>query len=60
MLNAFNEREQLERLHDRYKNFSLEVYDHTSSQNHEKLKEAKENLEKTEKDLEELKAKLHK
>lgn len=60
MLNAFNEREQLKRLHDRHKRFSLDVYDHVSSGNKEKLDEAKENLKVTEKELDKLKSKLHK
>lgn len=59
MLNAFNEREQLERLHDRHKRFSLNVYDHLRSHRKEKLEKAKENLKKTETELQKLKEKLH-
>ncbi|MCL5130298.1 MULTISPECIES: hypothetical protein [unclassified Algibacter] len=54
-----DERNQLEALHDRYKNFSLEVYDHHISGNHEKLKEAQKNLRETEIELNALKKKLH-
>ncbi|WP_452598449.1 hypothetical protein [Pontimicrobium sp. MEBiC01747] len=59
MLNAFNEREQLERLHDRHKRFSLDVYDHHTKNNKEKLEESKKNLKETEEALQQLKEKLH-
>jgi len=54
-----DERNQLAMLHDRYKNFSLEVYDHKMVGNAEKLKEAQKNLMETEKELDILKKKLH-
>jgi len=59
MLNAFNEREQLERLHDRHKRFSLDVYDHLNEGEETKLLEARKNLTETESELEELKKKVH-
>ena len=54
-----DERNQLAALHDRHKRFSINVYDHDSAGNHEKLKEAQKNLKDTEKELEALKRKLH-
>jgi len=59
MLNAFNEREQLARLHDRHKRFSLDVYDHLNAGEEKKLVEARKNLSETEKELENLKNKVH-
>jgi len=59
MLNSFNEREQLARLHDRHKHFSLEVYNHHTEKNEEKLKEAQQNLKTTEKELKDLMKKVH-
>lgn len=58
-LRSFNTRTQLERLHDRHKRFSLNVYDYHTSNNEEKLVEAKENLKKTEKELDELKKQIY-
>lgn len=54
-----DERNQLASLHDRHKRFSMNVYDHYKSGNHEKLKEAQKSLKETEKELEALKKKLH-
>lgn len=59
MLNAFNEREQLARLHDRHKRFSLDVYDHLTAGEETKLLEARKKLKEAEKELEELKIKVH-
>lgn len=59
MLKGFNTRTQLERLHDRHKRFSLDVYDHHTNNETEKLREAKRNLKQTEEELDELKKKLH-
>ncbi|MEO5787501.1 MAG: hypothetical protein ACOH2D_07355 [Gelidibacter sp.] len=49
-----DERNQLAQLHDRHRNFSIEVYDHKDSRNSRKLKEAKTNLEQTVIDVEAL------
>jgi hypothetical protein len=59
MLNAFNEREQLARLHDRHKRFSLDVYDHLSAGEETKLLKARKKLMETVNELEELKKKVH-
>ena len=59
MLNAFNEREQLARLHDRHKRFSLDVYDHLTAKEEAKLLDARKKLKEAEKELEELKIKVH-
>ena len=59
MLNAFNEREQLARLHDRHKRFSLDVYDHLTAGEEAKLLDARKKLKEAEKELEELKIKVH-
>ncbi len=59
MLHHPEHRDQLERLHDRHKRLSINVYDYHSSGDQEKLKEAQEELKKTEKELDALKKKLH-
>ena len=58
MLNYFNEREQLERLHDRHKRLSLGVYDHLTQNEESKFLAAHKELKKAEKELEEYKKKL--
>ena len=52
---SFETRTQLERLHDRHKRLSLEVYDYHNANDETKLSEARENLKKTAKELEDLK-----
>lgn len=58
-MQLFNERQLLVDLHERHKRFSLDVYDHSSSGHHEKLKEAQKGLKETENELDALKKKLH-
>jgi len=58
MLNYFNEREQLERLHDRHKRMSLEVYDHLNQEEETELVGAHKALKSAEQELEEYKKKL--
>ncbi len=58
MLNYYNEREQLERLHDRHKRLSLGVFDHLNKEEETDLVEAHKALKKVEKELEEFKKKL--
>ena len=58
MIHHPDERNQLALLHDRHKNFSIEVYDHKYSRNSTKLKEAQKELEQTAIDIEALMRKL--
>lgn len=59
MIHHPDERDQLEMLHDRHKRFSLEVYDHSVSNDKIKLAEAQKNLKVVVKELDDLKKKLH-
>lgn len=58
MLNNYNEREQLERLHDRHKRMSLEVYDHLNQKEETDLLKSHKELKKAQKELEEFKKRL--
>lgn len=59
MIHGIDERDQLARLHDRHKRFSMMVYDHHTAGEDEKLKEAQKSLKLTAKELDDLKKKLH-
>ena len=59
MIHGIDERDQLARLHDRHKRFSIDVYDHSKSGNHMKLKEAQTKLKEVESELNDFKTKLH-
>lgn len=60
MIHGIDEREQLERLHDRHKRLSLDVFDYINSNAEtEKIEEAKRELGKTVEELQTLKKKLH-
>lgn len=53
-------RDQLERLHDRHKRFTLEVYDHLTANEEEKMLEAHAKMKEAQKELKALKKKLFK
>ncbi|MGA8854287.1 MAG: hypothetical protein WB492_08940 [Christiangramia sp.] len=54
-----DERNQLAALHDRHKRLSLNVYDHYTAGETDRLDEAQKKLKKTEKELEAFKKKMH-
>ncbi|WP_040756623.1 hypothetical protein [Winogradskyella psychrotolerans] len=54
-----DERNQLAALHDRHKRFSMNVYDHSSNNETDKLIEAQKELKQTEKELADLMKRLH-
>lgn len=58
MIHGMDDRNQLERLHDRHKRFSLDVYDHLTAREEEKMLAAQKKLRKIEKELEDFKKKL--
>jgi len=60
MIHGIEEREQLERLHDRHKRFSLDVFDQISSNaDDDAIEAAKKKLAQAVKELDALKEKLH-
>lgn len=58
MIHHPDERNQLALLHDRHKNFSIEVYDHKDDTDTKILKEAKKNFEQTSREIEEMMQRL--
>ena len=58
MIHHPDERDQIALLHDRHKNFSIEVYDHKDDTDTKKLKEARKNLEQTAREVEALMKRL--
>lgn len=59
MIHGIEDGTELERMHDRYKKFSMNVYEHHKSGDHEKLKEAQKNLKVASKELNALMKRLH-
>lgn len=60
MTNITNDRDQLERLHDRHKRLSLDVYDSINNYEEKDLvEERKKQLKETAKELEVLMLRLH-
>lgn len=60
MLHDIEHRDQLERLHDRHKRFSLEVYDHLTAKEEEKMLEAHARMKEAQRELKIYKKKLFK
>lgn len=58
MIHGMDDRNQLERLHDRHKRFSLEVYDHLTAREEEKMLDAQRKLREIEQELETFRKKL--
>jgi hypothetical protein len=58
MMTHSEERDQLVRLHDRHKRFSLDVYDHLTASEEAHMLKAQRDLRQVEKELEDLKKKL--
>lgn len=58
MKHDIEHRDQLARLHDRHKRFSLMVYDHMTANEEENMVIAQQKLKKAAKELEEMKNKL--
>jgi hypothetical protein len=54
---TINHRDQLAKLHDRHKHFSMMVYDHTSAKEKEKREQAHAQMEEAEKELADFKKK---
>ena len=59
MLRGFDSRTQLERLHDRHKRFSIDVYDIHGKDDEATLSEKIDTLKKTEEQLPKLNNELH-
>jgi hypothetical protein len=60
MKHDFEHRDQLERLHDRHKRFTLEVYDHLTAKEEEKMLEAYAKMKEAKKELKIYRKKLFK
>lgn len=58
MIHHPDERNQIALLHDRHKNFSMEVYDHKNDSDTKKLEDARKNLKQTAMEVEALMKKL--
>lgn len=48
---SINHRDQLAKLHDRHKHFSMMVYDHSSAGEEEKMEQVQAQMEEAEKEL---------
>ncbi len=54
---VINHRDQLAKLHDRHKHFSMMVYDHTNAEEKEKMEQAHAQMKEAEKELSDFKIK---